>query len=943
MASLTSVINKKVLASLGRSGAPRFFHRVVLRRRLSILTYHSIVREDLPISDFCFVNLSTFVEHISYLKKHCRVLPLGDAVGRMRAGALDGPSVAITFDDGYQNNCDVAFPVLREAGFPATIFLTTDLIGTQKTLWPCHILRALSETSRSHIEWNGRKYPLSDPPSRVEASAALQAMLRWLPPSELRANLDGILRKLDYDPERSVEPDSPYRMLSESAVREMADSGLIQFGAHTTSHSNLKTLSDEECRYEISESIDSVTELTGTRCTLFAFPFGSRDDFDNRSVAVLQECGIEASVTTEAGPNTRAISALKLRRYGVGPGLSRAEFGSLVHHFSYTLRRWRSKQKTEPVRILVTDAQELAGLGAIRSLGRAGYFVVAASPENGRRPPGGWSRYCAKEVRYPDPWTRQMAFRDWLRAEAAKETFDVLLPVSEASVVGAAAVRAELPSGLDVIIPFEECLNLTLSKYNSTRRALALDIPCPATVFVHDGDPSSPWCRDLSELSFPVVIKSDNVLGKDGAYVKGRALYAENDHDAQRILSDLEGSRTRIVAQEFIPGTGAGAFFLRYRGKQHLAFAHRRIHEVPYTGGWSSYRQGCHDEDLLSTGNTLLESMNYQGVAMVEFRRSSQDGKAYFLEINGRLWGSIALALHSRADFPRMLVECYQQGLPYQDRHGIRPGVRCRNIFSGEIQHLVSILRAKHLATIMAPPSKMKAVIQFISLSLNPRVFRDFFWLSDPGPGIVQATRETKEIGLAVLRRLKRDLAHAGTRRKLAKLRAQHNRRAGRGAYFDTAPKQVLFVCFGNLCRSPFAERYWENLRKQSSLTAPEAFSTGLHSQEENQPPPHVINAAREFGVQYAEHRPHMVSRNDIQRADAVFVMDSTNYHGLIARFPSIEHKLFFLGWFANREFNEIEDPYLLSVDQAVACFEKMKASLDGLWKASTTGTDSET
>jgi len=110
---------------------------------------------------------------------------------------------------------------------------------------------------------------------------------------------------------------------------------------------------------------------------------------------------------------------------------------------------------SKPLHILITDAHKPAGLGAIRSLGRAGYKIVAAYPQDIRCSASVWSRYCSGLLCYPDAWRQHFEFRDWLYAQAHRGTFDVILPISEASIVGVAAVRKDLSSDILLMLPSE--------------------------------------------------------------------------------------------------------------------------------------------------------------------------------------------------------------------------------------------------------------------------------------------------------------------------------------------------------------------------------------------------------------------------------------------------------------------------------------------------------
>jgi peptidoglycan/xylan/chitin deacetylase (PgdA/CDA1 family) len=291
------------------------------------------------VTDWCFVDEISFSMQIEYLKKHFEIIPLSEAVERMRNGGIKRPAAVITFDDGYQNNFDVAFPILLRERIPATIFLTTGLINTNDTVWYCRVNLALSKTCKSSIEWGGFKFDLSTLDLKAEASVAIQDSLKKLEHLKLMATIRNIILELGDDPDCSIEIGSPFRMLDKNAIGEMATSGLIEFGAHTHQHAILSQLSDWERYNEIRQSIDTVYELTGRPCRYFAYPNGRAEDYNIETIRDLETCGIQIGVTTIPGPNNRMTPAMELRRYGIGADLFMAEFQLMVHHFFSKLSR----------------------------------------------------------------------------------------------------------------------------------------------------------------------------------------------------------------------------------------------------------------------------------------------------------------------------------------------------------------------------------------------------------------------------------------------------------------------------------------------------------------------------------------------------------------------------------------------------------------------------
>src|SRR5215510_3787918 len=266
--------------SVVRSVLPKLLHRMillhraVLRNQLTILYYHAIISTPLAVHNWCFVDKSSFISQIQYLKNHFEVLPLSDAVRRLKNGRISRPTAVVTFDDGFQNNYDLAFPILREMGVPATIFLVTGLVNTDDTVWFCRLNQALTKTKKLAFEWHGDRFDLSHPLSKAEAATIIQEKLKEYPHPDLLAEVCWITRELGDEPTAPIPVGSPFRILSGKAIREMAASGLIEFGAHTHNHAILSKLSLDEQRNEIYRSVKAVHELTGRPCELFAYPNG---------------------------------------------------------------------------------------------------------------------------------------------------------------------------------------------------------------------------------------------------------------------------------------------------------------------------------------------------------------------------------------------------------------------------------------------------------------------------------------------------------------------------------------------------------------------------------------------------------------------------------------------------------------------------------------------
>jgi protein-tyrosine-phosphatase len=610
-------------------------------------------------------------------------------------------------------------------------------------------------------------------------------------------------------------------------------------------------------------------------------------------------------------------------------------------------------------RVLVTDGQELAALGAVRSLGQAGHHVtvVYSTPQP---PPSAASRFVGQGLAGPDPWREQPAFRAFLRDLTRRAGFDAVLPISEAALVAVAAQRSELPGTL--LCPGDAQLRFTLSKYHATRAALEAGVPVPPTAFLRPPRPprpletlraspedtvppdeellarieqlalgAEPAAPDRERFPEPVLLKTDNHFLPDGRYQKGQVARAGSRSEARALLAEARAAGAGLIAQRPIPGHGEGVFLLRHGGRIVLRFAHRRLHEVPYTGGVSSLRCSLVDAQLMAQAERLLAAIDYSGVAMLEFRRAP-DGRAYFLEINGRLWGSLALCLHAGVDFPRALLECELPDghAPAEAQPPYPDGLRCRNVLPGEIEHVVSILRADRSRVPLG--RKLGALGEFALLSLDPTVRHDHLWTSDPLPALVQAQQTARDLAHRLGQRLHHRLDALRSRPLLQRTlhaqpalleRLQASVRRGEA-------QRVLFLCYGNICRSPFAA---EALRGRM-LPRLHVESAGFYPVEQRPTPPRFVSLARDHGVDLGGHRSRLVRAADLDAASLIVVMDTDNLRALadaVKGSPAVLSKVLLLGPLAPQGTAEIADPFLRSIGEARLCYEQLTAAVDAL------------
>lgn len=386
-----------------------------------------------------------------------------------------------------------------------------------------------------------------------------------------------------------------------------------------------------------------------------------------------------------------------------------------------------------PPTVIVTDGDERAALAVVRSLGAAGYRCVVTS--SSRQSIAGGSRFVARAVRVPSALQMPGQFTEAIVDLAAAEKAVVVLPIAEQSLLTLLPVRAQL---FPAIIPFSDIdtFRALTDKEQLLREAARLGIAIPSQEIVRH--PDDIGLSDLYRLDYPIVLKPARSVGESGrARVKLSVSYAANAVELRRRLRTLPTSAFPVLLQQRVIGPGTGIFLLLWNGEVKAQFAHERLCEKPPSGGESVYRRSiAMDADLRDKSRALLERFEWQGVAMVEYKRDCVTGQPYLMEVNGRFWGSLQLAIDSGVDFPRILVTLALGALPQHERMpSYRVGVRSR-WWWGQVDHLICRVRQSQ-ATHLPPPNVPTFGRAFTDLVLGPLRRADYEEIlrwTDPGP-----------------------------------------------------------------------------------------------------------------------------------------------------------------------------------------------------------------
>jgi protein-tyrosine-phosphatase/predicted ATP-grasp superfamily ATP-dependent carboligase len=512
-----------------------------------------------------------------------------------------------------------------------------------------------------------------------------------------------------------------------------------------------------------------------------------------------------------------------------------------------------------------------------------------------------------------------------------KGGYDLVVPGNDSALSAIAQHYDWLTSRVQLACPRPEIIHRILDKISILEAAKLCDIPIPATLVLSDVSEIK-GLRD--RLNFPVVVKPRSVREENAFQVS----YFQTFEKLEQVFGS--GVKGEFLVQEYFSGEGVGIELLMHDGDAIAVFQHRRLKELPSTGGVSVLAASEPvDPTLAKYGVEILRHLAWEGVAMVEFRARKADARAVLMEINGRFWGSIFLPVHAGIDFPYYVWQLAHDEQPQVPDY--TPGVRVRWTV-GEVRRLEDLFT--NSADRFPPkPSAWKELVRFGRDLLPPT--RDALWsIRDPLPAIVELGQEIKSFLLsttkACMRRwaprrivdLVRNYRKLGGRDGLLYLKLQlfralhvrHDELQRESAELHS----VLFVCHGNIIRSPMAAALLQHYLPDNLRNFITISSAGLHAKPERGADARALGVAKAFGISLDDHRAQRITDELVKSSEAIFVMDYLNEAKLLGQYPEAQNKVFLLHPSPDEsglKAAEIEDPYDGDATDIHCCYEKLQ------------------
>jgi predicted ATP-grasp superfamily ATP-dependent carboligase len=343
---------------------------------------------------------------------------------------------------------------------------------------------------------------------------------------------------------------------------------------------------------------------------------------------------------------------------------------------------------------------------------------------------------------FPEPLARLISQR----------RYDMLIPATDAALAFVSEHDAHLRNLLHVACPAPHIVRRILDKSLTLEFARKAGIHAPSTYRIANVAELEPLS---GQLRFPMVAKPYHKSCETDFKVRYYSSYEE----LHQALTDDAGLGSRILLQEFAQGDGVGVEILMHNTEAVAIFQHRRVKEYPASGGAAAVAIAeSADPLLVDQALALLRAIEWEGIAMVEFRYDRPQRKSSLMEVNGRYWGTLALPIHAGIDFP-----WYE----WQIVHGEKPTVPERYAAgtrwrwgAGYIRRWHGLARSSARKAIAHP-----AVLKELIPSFSDLGARDALWdFADPAPATVDLLRTVKALVVSDIKGATRALRHGRLR-----------------------------------------------------------------------------------------------------------------------------------------------------------------------------------
>jgi len=291
----------------GLKGAARHVKNLLCDRgpKLLVLTYHRVLAEPGKNPLKTIVSQKTFLKHIDFFARKFQIIRIDEALENLSSSPDTGTRAILTFDDGYIDNYESVFPILKKKGLPAAFFVSSGYIGSGRPLWDWEIImKLIYNPDIDEVKTEDEVLTLRKGESRTLFAIRVARKLRSCELDALEQILGSLNSKYMFDFDRCMGWEE---------LRRIRDAGM-EVGSHGISHRSLSRIPIEQAKREILESKRELTDRLGRECRYFSFPFGSPYDYNDELIDFVRASGYRACLINVHGYNRPASGLFSLKR-----------------------------------------------------------------------------------------------------------------------------------------------------------------------------------------------------------------------------------------------------------------------------------------------------------------------------------------------------------------------------------------------------------------------------------------------------------------------------------------------------------------------------------------------------------------------------------------------------------------------------------------------------
>ncbi len=277
-------------------------------KNITVFVYHRVGELDIDTRNLS-VKSDRFQEQLKWIKSNYHILRSDEDWTTKEKAAV------ITFDDGYHDFFEIVVPILERYKVPATVFISTGNVDKTEEFWTDFLERIIffSYSGFDKLEFCSKKFDIDDYNGRLETFFYIRNILKDMSMVERNEKLS----ELAAEAPLKVAPRVSHRVMTSEEIKECSKSEFVTIGAHTVSHCCLAAEDETTQRNEIYESKNFLENITGKDVNVFAYPYGGREDFNEKTIAICEEAGFKKIFAAYPGFTGYKVQTCKIPRINI--------------------------------------------------------------------------------------------------------------------------------------------------------------------------------------------------------------------------------------------------------------------------------------------------------------------------------------------------------------------------------------------------------------------------------------------------------------------------------------------------------------------------------------------------------------------------------------------------------------------------------------------------